>query len=70
MKKSRGVIAGIAFTVILLASFLGADMLAHLRNGAEYRYEVAVPVIAISVAVGVILFAWNVVTYKGNKGVK
>ncbi len=69
MKKSRGVIAGIALTVIVMASFLGADLIAHLRNGAEYRYELAVPVIIVSVAVGVMLFAWNVVTYKG-KGVK
>jgi len=67
MKKSRGVVAGIALTVLVMASFLGADLLAHLRNGAEYRYELAVPVIVISVVTGVVLFAWNVVTYKGVK---
>jgi hypothetical protein len=69
MNKSRGVIAGIALTVLGTASFIGADLLGHAMNGAEYRYELAVPVIAVSVAVGVILFAWNIVTYKG-KGVK
>lgn len=67
MKKSRGVVAGIALTVMVMASFLGADLLAHLRNGAEYRYELAIPVIVVSMATGILLFAWNVVTYKGVK---
>lgn len=67
--KSRGVIAGVAVTVLMLAGFIGADLLGHAMNGAEYRYELAVPVVAIAVATSVILFAWNVVTYKG-KGVK
>lgn len=67
MKKSRGVVAGIALTVMVMASFLGADLLAHLRNGAEYRYELAISVIVVSMATGILLFAWNVVTYKGVK---
>lgn len=67
MKKSRGVVAGIALTVMVMASFLGADLLAHLRNGAEYRYELAIPVIVVSMATGILLFTWNVVTYKGVK---
>jgi hypothetical protein len=65
--KSRGVIAGVAVAVLGTASFVGADLLGHAMNGAEYRYELAVPVIAVSIAVGVLLFAWNVVTYKGVK---
>jgi uncharacterized membrane protein len=64
MKKSRGVVAGVAVTVFLMALFLGADLLGHLMAGAEYRYEVAMPIITIAVMTGALLFTWNIVTYK------
>lgn len=65
--KSRGVIAGVAVAVLIIASFLGADLLGHAMNGNEYNYELALPVVVIAGATGLMLFAWNVITYKGKK---
>jgi hypothetical protein len=67
MNKSRGVVAGIAFTVLLMAGFLGADLVGHVITDNAYNYELAVPVLVIATVTGVMLFAWNVVTYKGVK---
>lgn len=67
--KARGTRAVIAVGLFTLGMFLGADTLAQLRGGAEYRYEVAIPIIVTTLALAVVLFAWNVVEYavKRNK---
>ena len=67
MNKSRKAVAGIAVAVLVMASFLGADTLGHAMSGNAYNYELALRVIAISGTVGVLLFAWNVATYKKGK---
>lgn len=67
--KTRSLRAGSAVTLIILAVFIGADALGHLRGGAEYRYEISVPFIVTMLALAVVLFAWNAVQYavKRNK---
>ena len=67
MKKSRGVVAGIAVSALAVAGMLVADMLGHVRVGAEYRYELSGTVIAVLVAVSFMLFTWNIVTYRKGK---
>jgi hypothetical protein len=67
MNKSRKAVAGIAVAVLIIASFLGADTLGHAMSGNAYNYELAINILTISGVTALVLFAWNVVTYKGGK---
>lgn len=68
-KKTRSLRAGIAFGLLVLAMFLGADALAQLRGGAEYNWELFISIEYTALALAVVLFAWNVIQYavKHNK---
>ena len=65
--KTRSLRAGSAVTLIAFAFFIGADALGHLRGGAEYRYEIAVPFVVTTLALAVVLFAWNAIQYAVRK---
>lgn len=67
--KARGTRAVIAVGLLTLAVFLGADALAQLRAGAEYRWELFAVIETSAVALAVALFSWNAVQYavKRNK---
>jgi hypothetical protein len=67
MKKSRGVVAGVAMSVLVLALLIGADAVGNALAHTEYRYELAGAVIAGALVVSIALFAWNVLTYKKAK---
>ena len=67
--KTRSVRAGIAVALLVLVTLINVDALAHIRAGAEYRFDLAMNITLVGVALAVALFAWNAVQYavKRNK---
>ena len=62
--KSRGTIAMVAVGLLTIAMFILVDMLGHTISGAEYLYGMSFAIMAGLVSLAVLLFTWNVVTYK------
>lgn len=62
--KSRATRAVVAVASLAMAGLMLADMAGHARAGAEYLYQIGFGIVAVEVTLAVVLFTWNVVTYK------
>jgi hypothetical protein len=61
--KTRSLRATSAVMLLVLVAFINVDALAHIRTGAEYRFDFALNVTLVGIALAVVLFAWNSIQY-------
>jgi hypothetical protein len=64
--KARSNRALVAVMLIILAVFIGADMLGNLRVGSDYNTPLALTVIVTATVTAIALFAVNVITYRNR----
>lgn len=67
--KTRSLRATSAVMLLVLVAFINADAFAHVRTGAEYRFDFALNITLAGIALAAVLFAWNAIEYavKRNK---
>lgn len=66
-KKTRDLRATSAVMLLVLVVFVNVDALAHIRTGADYRFDFALNITTVGVALAVALFAWNAIQYAVKK---
>ena len=65
--KTRSLRATSAVMLLVLVAFINVDALAHIRVGAEYRFDFALNITIAGIALAGVLFAWNVIEYAVRK---